>query len=95
MTEAYTRIMLDYYDPGPVHVVAFPLPHTGRDWELAKADLDRLTEGRTRFWLLLGRPEPNRLGVRIPGYLDRRFEREAELGWPGTRLILYRAPGGR
>ena len=95
VSEAYTRIMLDYYDPGPVHLVAFPLPHTGRDWDRAKADLDRLTEGRTRFWLLLGRPEPNRLGVRIPGYLDRRFEREADLRWPGTRLILYGYPGGR
>ncbi|MGH7588492.1 MAG: hypothetical protein ACRELU_07865, partial [Gemmatimonadota bacterium] len=95
VSEAYTRIMLDYYDPGPVQVVAFPLPQTGRDWERAKADLDRLTEGRTRFWLLLGRPEPNRLGVRIPGYLDHWFERGADSSWSGTRLILYRSPGGR
>ena len=95
VSEAYTRIMLDYYDPGPVHVVAFPLPQTGRDWERAQADLDRLTEGRTRLWLLLGRPERNRLGVRIPGYLDSRFEREADLSWSGTRLLLYHSPNGR
>jgi uncharacterized membrane protein len=95
VNEAYTQIMLDYYDPGPVRVVGFPLPQTGRDWERAKSDLDRLTEGRTRWWLLLGRPGPNRLGTRIPGYVDHRFERGADLSWSGTRLLLYRSPGSR
>ncbi len=95
VNEAYTRIMLDYYDPGPVRAVGFPLPQTGKDWERAKSDLEKLTEGRTRWWLLLGRPGPHRLGVRIPGYLDSRFEREADLSWSGTRLLLYRSQGGQ
>ena len=90
----YTQDMLEYYDPGSVEVVAFPRAETGPGhlvptevgWQ---KELDEVTAGRERFWVLLSRTFHGSVGDRLVPYLDRRMRRVRDVERAGVRLILY------
>lgn len=88
----YSQIMFNYYDPGPVRVVAYPFGEGKVDSTRLPADFDRLTAGEERFWVLLSRTFHSDPKGRLLSYLDRRFPRERAISGAGTQLILYTVP---
>lgn len=94
----YSRIVLDYYDPGPVEVATLTGPAArghgkparvgSGDW---RAEVDRLVGGRGRIWVLLSRTFDDPAEGQLLPYLDRRYQRERERAWAGIRLIGYTA----
>lgn len=87
----YTRVMFEYYDPGPVRRIVYPPRGVRFDLKGLPADIGRITKGRECFWILLSRYERIDPHDHLLRFLDRRFRREREITGSGVKLILYSA----